>query len=761
MSVEALELDIPLKEYLKKDPIIQAVDWRVLRGCNVYHTASVVRLVLGINTDLTATSVELGAEFTERFIGRFLHLPSMIPDFGHADALESRLRSGGRVTVTNLLIEAILAMEAAMSSEARLMEVVEFAQVVEEEEPNRLAFIWSSNAPRFSRDLADIALLGASELLNEAIRNAKNRSSFNFDKAFEGLRKRARQRRLAASNTILIQAARERNIPAVRTGTSHVRLGEGRYQTVIRSASTATTSYAATRLSINKRLTNRRLWELRLPVPKQLRATTPESAIVAAETVGFPVVVKPIKGSRGAGVTVGAKMPDQVRQAFHVASYKRPDVVVEQFLPGDDHRLLVVGDRCIAGVKRIPPSVTGDGKQTIAALVERLNTDPFRDNFRMFQVKIDDELKLYLSGHGYKPDDVLEHGVELPLRSVSNVSKGGIPIDVSDEIHPLNRVVAVRAAQGIGLDVAGVDIVTTDISKPYTESNGCIIEVNARPGLDLHRFPRHGKPRDVGGAILDLVYPEATTARVRKAMVIGDRRTAAVARDVEAFIRGAGQVAGLTIRNSAFVNGGRQTLVKRQHHTAARQLLRDPDIETLIVTASPKDIIARGLQFMKTDIIALMPLAEKTDLNDYKAAIAVALSSKPVLVVVDDNNSQALAELSSVPCKQIALVSQRGETPRMREHLEAGGHGVFVELHDGQRVIVLKQGDDVTAKIPVTVSRQIATVQAKDPEQGVELTGRRSRRINVRVFASVMAHALGLDPEEIARAIANSPALAK
>ena len=686
---------------------------------------------------------------------------NLIPDFGQTDAFAERLRSGDRVDLSSLFMEAILALEAAMASEARVMEVAEFAQVAVVDEPSQIAFVWSSSAPRFSQDVANVALMGVSELLAEAIGQSTEPSTGGFAQAHEGLRKRARKRRLAASNTVLIQAARERGIPAARVGVAHVRIGEGRFQTMFRSASTTATSYAATRLSINKRLTNRRLKELRLPVPKQLRATTPQKAVLAAEKIGYPVVVKPTKGSRGSGITVGAKTPGEVRDAFHKASIKKPDVVIEQFLEGDDHRLLVVGDRCVAAVKRIPPSIFGDGKLSIAELIDQLNQDPFRDNFRMFQLANDTELESHLERYGYQHGDVLEQGVQLPLRSVSNVSKGGIPIDVSDEVHPLNKDAAVRAAHGMGLDVAGVDIIATDISKPYTETGGCINEVNARPGLDLHRFPRHGEPRDVAGDILDHVYPDASPASVDKTIIVGDRRTAAVARDVEAFLRESDRAVGLAIRDTAYVNGHRQVLTKRQHHKAARLLLRDPDIESLVATASPRDIISRGLQFQKTDVVVVMPPAEKTDPDEYQAAIAVALKSDPCLVVVDNDNDLALAELASVPRAQVALVSHRGATPRMHRHLNAGGCGAFVEIRDGQRSVSLTSGTDEAHTIPVTVAEQGAMDPHQSSQPGTEATGRRSRRISTRLYASAVVLALGLSPDEIAEAIARSPAITK
>ncbi|MGI9408027.1 MAG: hypothetical protein ACR2O4_16745, partial [Hyphomicrobiaceae bacterium] len=693
------------------------------------------------------------------FEQRFLSFPRLLPDFGNSGQLLARLGSPDGVTITELQIEAILALEAAMTSVAHTLDVCEFAEIVETDNANTVALVWSTTSPRFSRAIADVAITGLNEILGASPLPLEGQAGVAFDAQLSQLKQKAERRRLSASNAVLIQAARSRDIPCVRTSSTHVRLGEGRFQTLLRSSSTGNTSYAATRLSINKRLTNRRLSELLLPVPKQKRARNAQRAVAAAEQIGYPVVVKPAKGSRGAGITAGAQNAEDVKHAFRLAHEAGDDVVVERFLDGDDHRLLIVGDRFIAGVKRIAATITGDGQQTIAKLVTELNKDPARDDYRLFKIALDNDLAQHLKRYGHKLDTILEAGTILPLRSVANVTRGGIPIDVTDSVHPDNRSAATRAARGIGLDVAGIDIVTTDIGRPLRETGGGIIEVNARPGLDLHTWPRHGQPRDVGRIVMDLMYPDGASTPVAKAVIVGDKRTAVVARDLDQFLRSAGQSVGLVIRNTAFVNGQRSELNKRQKRSAARLMLRDPEIETLVYTMSPAGVLRRGLQVTRTDVAAVAAPDTGTDPIEYLGSLEILLRLEPRLLVVGAGNRLALEALQAVAPERIMLVSQRGLTRRVNRHIRNSGRATVLEWVGGDRQITIYDGNQISATIPVGVRAHSQEQQADNELVGT--TGRRSRRIGTRMFAAALGQGLGLSDEAIAIAIAQAPPLVK
>src|SRR5690606_18084382 len=279
------------------------------------------------------------------------------------------------------------------------------------------------------------------------------------------------RRALGPSTASLVRAAEERGIPWLRLNDqSLVQLGHGRYQQRIQATVTGRTPHIAVELASDKEETNKILASLGLPVPQQVLVTSREDAVRAARRLGGEVVTKPYNGNHGRGISIGLAGEDEVRAGFDAAREHSRSVIVETCLSGDDHRLLVVNGELVAATRRTPGHVVGDGTHTVAQLVDIVNADPRRGVGHekvLTRLVLDREAEGMLARKGYDAATVPPAGEVVPLRSTANLSTGGTATDVTDIIHPDNRAMAERAVRAIGLDVGGVDFITTNIAESH------------------------------------------------------------------------------------------------------------------------------------------------------------------------------------------------------------------------------------------------------------------------------------------------------
>ncbi|MCH8960264.1 MAG: ATP-grasp domain-containing protein [Bacteroidetes bacterium] len=328
---------------------------------------------------------------------------------------------------------------------------------------------------------------------------------FDFDEEHDAFIRYAQRRELGPSTTSLVKAAIERDIPWLRLNDySLIQFGHGKYQKRIQATITSETRHIAVEIASDKDDTNTLLLDLGLPVPEQELVYSEREALGAAQHIGFPVVVKPLDANHGRGVSINLNSDEEVVRAFAVAQSHGSSqaVLVESFITGFDHRMLVIGGKLIAVAKRMPGHVVGDGVHTVEALVEIVNSDPRRGIGHekvLTKIELDVQAERLLDQKGYTRQSVLPEGEVMYLRSTANLSTGGTAIDLTDVVHPDNRDMAERAIQAIGLDVGGVDFLTDDITQSYKEIGGAIVEVNAAPGFRMHVAPSEGTPRDVAG----------------------------------------------------------------------------------------------------------------------------------------------------------------------------------------------------------------------------------------------------------------------
>ena len=715
---------------------------QVFTGCNVYHPSTVILQQVDFGVLSDASSEVAGKDFAAAFLDRFLMLESFLPNNGFKDSFIERLRKNTGIDFAEILLEAILATEASIAFARHELSQIPYAEVRKQKTDTIL--LWASFNPKLSREAARVALLGLLESLPTRFQSPRRSERPDFNNAYQALWKAARRRRLAPSTAVIKLAAHKRGIPCEAMGRQHLLLGQGLLQHSMYASMTDATSIAAQKLCVDKSQTNRRLSELRLPVPRQIKVGTSKAALSAARKIGYPLVIKPVKGKKGAGVTVGIKVPEEINDAFDLAHKLGSDVLVESFVPGNDYRLLVIGGKFIAAVNRQPPTITGNGKSTIAALIDELNADPYRDGFRGFPVKHDAELQRLLDREGLGLDHTLEAGRHLALRLAANVSTGGIPIDVTDQVHPDNRDMAERAATGVGLDIAGIDFLSGDISRSYRET-GAIIEINARPGLDIHVWPRTGKVRDVAGALLNLSFPPGVSGRIPVVAVAGDKGTGSTARILDMLLRGAGQSVALAMRSRAFIRGISADLSDKQQKKAPLVLLRDPEVETLVSTLSPRQTSQQGMLLDSIKLTIIMDRVKPGNANSFHRGLDVICQATSDCFVVGAGNIVALDKITALGDKHLVLVDERIGNPGIQAHLKQGGDVVTTQWIDGQTRAVLLSGTKTLASFPISVA---------SPRDG---RIRRQRLKKSMLFAIGAAHGLGLSGPEIQSALANAP----
>jgi cyanophycin synthetase len=711
----------------------------ILRGCNVHHGSTVIRQDVDLGALAGRRSGDAGPGFAERFLERFYELRKRVPESAMSEDFLERLRSTAGAPFEEVLFEAILAVDSATAFAMRDFAPIGFARIVPTASPQKVRLVWECRSPGMSRGAAAVALLGVLELLPPELQPGGEGTPEDFRTAFAALQAQAQRAERSTTTAVLALAAKKRGLPCEAIRGPHLRLGQGAAQRLIYASVTERTSLAASQLARNKHRTNRRLAQLHLPVTRQIAVASAEDAVAAAQSLGYPVVIKPLKQKQAAGVSVGVRSPDEVPSAFEHARRAHQRVIVESFVRGDAYRLLVIGGRFIAALKTIPPTVTGDGERTIAALVEELNRDPLRDGVHLFRVALDEELARDLRLSGYTLDHVLEKGKTIALRLAANVAIGGLHSDVTDSVHPDNQDMAIRAAQGIGLDVAGIDFVTEDISRSYKEAGGSIIEVNARPGLCMHSCPVHGKSRRAAGAVLDLLFPAGSTGRIPIAVVSGGRNASRVARELDALLRASGKTVALATRKSALINGRPAEIAKPRLRRAGAILLRDPRVESLVASVSLRRTMKRGLGLESCDVAAIVNRpADRAAGGDTQRGVEIIARATRGILVVSADDQAALEALNGLDPKRLILIGWDAKDLVIARHVAAGGAAVLHMRQRDQHWIVLYRDGKVVASIRV------------ETPAGERVS---ARRMEARMVTVALAFGIGLPASDLQAAV--------
>jgi len=446
----------------------------------------------------------------------------------------------------------------------------------------------------------------AMDLAQALCQSALDDTPFDLAKALAQLRELDEDVRLGPSTGCIVDAAVAHNIPFSRmTEGSMVRFGWGSKQRRIQAAEMDITSAISEAIAQDKELTKKLLAAAGVPVPAGRAVSDAEDAWVAACEIGLPVVVKPKDGNQGKGVTVNITTKEHLLKAYATAIEFRDDVLVERYMPGNDFRLLVVGDKLVAAARRDPPKVVGDGIQTVAELVDQVNQDPRRGSGHstsLTKIRIDDIAHTCLANQGFSANSIPVKGQRVNLRNNANLSTGGSATDVTDDVHPEVAARAVAAAHMVGLDICGVDVVCDSILRPIEEQGGGIVEVNAAPGLRMHLSPSFGKGRAVGEAIISSMFKNGQDGRIPIVAVTGTNGKTTTVRLISHLLAQKGLCVGMTNTDGVYVGGHCIDTGDCSGPKSARSVLLHPDVDAAVLETARGGVLREGLAFDRCDV---------------------------------------------------------------------------------------------------------------------------------------------------------------
>lgn len=494
---------------------------------------------------------------------------------------------------------------------------------------------------------------------------------------------------LGPSTKAIVQAAKARKVPWRRIGEqSLVQLGTGKYRKWIKATLTGQTSAIAVDIASDKALTKQLLKSAGIAVPRGGVATSFAEAQEWFAKLTKPIVVKPMDGCQGKGVTVGIIDADRLSGAYDFASHFSSQILVEEQVTGKQYRLLVVGDQLVAAAERVPAHVVGDGESTIAQLIEITNMNPLRGDDHekpLTKIQIDQFLKDFLAYQERALDQIPAQGEVVFLRDSANLSTGGIALDVTNRVHPNYVKMAIRAAQMVGLDVCGVDLIAPEISTDT--GDGAIIEVNAAPGIRMHHFPSIGEAQGAGEAILDSMFPSGSITHVPLVSVTGTNGKTTTTRLIAHILKGSGRTVGMTTTDGVLIGDQKIWSGDASGPQSARLVLQDPTIDVAVLETARGGIIREGLGYDLADVAVMTNITSDhigqdgletiADIAHVKALVAECVRDEGAVVLNADD--EELVKLSKRLNSRVIWISMHADNPVLKKHLKAGGQAFFVD----------------------------------------------------------------------------------
>jgi cyanophycin synthetase len=642
---------------------------RALRGPNLWSRNTAMEAVVRCADDELAMAQIAG--FEARLRALFPAIGALLPEGSESD-----------ITLAHVLQSAALALQAQAGCP------VTFSRTAHTSEHGVFQVIVEYTEEAVGRQ----ALEDAQALVAAAQRGG----DFDCEAVVAALRELDEDERLGPSTGAIVEAAAARGIPWRRlTQGSLVQFGWGSRQRRIQAAEVDATSAVAESIAQDKDLTKRLLHAAGVPVPVGRPAASADDAWAVALDVGLPVVVKPQDGNQGKGVTVNITERAQLDEAFRVAA-EYGEVMVERFLPGHDFRLLVVGNQLVAAARREPPQVLGDDIHTVRELVDLVNLDPRRGEGHatsLTKIRLDDIAIARLAAQGLRPESIPPKGQRIILRNNANLSTGGSATDVTDDVHPDVAARAVAAAQMVGLHICGVDLVCESVLHPIEEQAGGIVEVNAAPGLRMHLAPSYGKPRAIGQAMVDLVFPPGNDGRIPVVAVTGTNGKTTTARLIAHLFSAQGLRVGMTNTDGVYVNGRQIDSGDCSGPKSARNVLLHPEVDAAVFETARGGILREGLGFDRCQVAVVTNIGEGDHLGlNFITTVEDLAVLKRVIVqnvspegygVLNAADPIVAAMAPACPGKIIFFAADRHH-PVMATHRAQGHRSVYV---DGDSVV--------------------------------------------------------------------------
>jgi cyanophycin synthetase len=538
-----------------------------------------------------------------------------------------------------------------------------------------------------------------------------------LEQDIQDLRDFCRDSALGPSTEAIVKEAEKKGIPWMALSSRFlIQLGYGASQKRIQATMTNNTGILGVELACDKEATKRILAEAGIPVPRGTTINFLDDLEEAIEGVGgYPIVIKPLDGNHGRGITIDIRTWQEAEAAYDAARLVSRAVIVERYYVGRDHRVLVVDGKVVAVAERVPAHVVGNGRSTIAQLIEETNLDPNRGDGHdkvLTKIELDRNSYQLLERQGLSLNHVLSKDQICYLRATANLSTGGIAVDRTDEIHPENIWLAQRVVKIIGLDIAGIDIVTSDISRPLRENDAVIVEVNAAPGFRMHIAPSHGTSRNVAGAVVDMLFKNEQASRVPILSVTGTNGKTTTTRLLAHIFRQTGKVIGYTTTDGTYIG---DYLVEAGDNTgpqSAQLILQDPTVQVAVLETARGGILRSGLAFESSNVgVVLNVAADHLGLGDIdtidqlahlKSVVAEAVYPDGYAVLnADDPRVVAMAEKTKA---NIAYFTMNPDSQKVRDHIQKGG---VAALYENGYISILK-GDwthriEKVENIPLTM----------------------------------------------------------
>ena len=690
---------------------------RTITGPNVYSHNPALVMRLDLQELAERETCEFG-DFNDRLIALLPGLEEHHCALGRRGGFLERLRHGTYFSHTVEHIALELTDAAGMSV-------------------NRGKTVWSGTpgvylvAVEYKSEAGMRKLLTAAVDLVHALLKGE---SFDPQAAVAEAKAVAPDSELGPSTRAIVDAAERRGIPWVRADEqSIIRLGYGKYRRYVESTIADSTRVIGVDIAGDKDLTKRFLDAAAIPVPRGEVVKSRDEAIEAFRSFKGSVVVKPLDGNQGKGVSLNLTTEAQVAEAYDIACAISANVIVERMLRGRDYRLVVVGGKLVAAAERMPAHVWGDGVRSIQQLIDSENRNPARgaDHEKpLTQIKVDPVALAILKKHNRNLDDIPVEGDLVLLREGANLSTGGSARDVTDEVHPTIRRIAERAARAVGLDVCGIDFVVEDITAPIDARSGGIVEINAAPGIRMHHYPTQGPSRDVGAAIVEMLYAPGRPTRIPIISTTGTNGKTTVTRMIGHTLLHAGHNVGMTTTDGIWIGGEEIARGDMTGPWSAGVVLSDDSVDMAVLETARGGIFRSGLGYDWSDVsvmtnIELDHIGQDgietiEDIVWIKQLIAERVREGGTLVLNADD--RVLVELSRkerilrVP-KKIVFFSMDPMNTTVHEHVAGGGtayvlHGAWIEEHTGTSQRRLLRAADIPVTLGGMAGFQVANAMA-------------------------------------------------
>lgn len=653
---------------------MRILSFRYFEGPNIYSYSPVAKVTVDIGRYEYLPTQKI-AGFTDCLLEVLPTLQEHKCSRGYAGGFVERLREG--TYLAHVFEHVVLELQNLVGYD------ISFGKTRSTERRGVYDVVYGCSAMKVGRAVAHYSQL----IINTLVEGR----SVDGETVLNELKDVVRKSRLGPSTQALVNAAKARSIPVTSLdGDSLYMFGYGNKQQRIWASVTGQTGSIATDIACHKFLTNQLLRDNGIPVPDGMVVSNLEEAKSAFLSFHCPVVLKPLDGNQGKGVTLNMHSVAEISRAYHVAAQFNENVLIEEFIPGQEYRFCVVHGKVIAVARRLPAQIIGDGKLSVKQLVDQENSRQERGEDHeqvLTKIRIDAIALMTLAKQQLSIESIPSEGQVVVIRENANLSTGGTACDVTGQVHAEILANVERAVRIIGLDVAGVDVVTTDISQPLTQVGGAIIEVNAAPGLRMHHYPSEGQPHDVAGAILDYLFPVGDQGRIPIVAITGTNGKTTVTRMVSHILKQVGLHVGMTTTDGIYIDG--QCIIEGDTTgpASAKIILSDSTVEAAVLETARGGILRAGLAFDYCDVGVVTNITEDhlgqygidslEDMAYIKSLILERTQAKGYAILnADDAQVVSLASRIKAP---IIYFSLEADNIIIRRHLGVGGKTFFVK----------------------------------------------------------------------------------